>query len=146
VDPGGRTGTWRDRARATRLALPSRLSPALVRACLSGDMETGDQEDRRAVFYGDIRVTSDRRKGTCLFWVRRCIRRNRGTQVSYLRACMRAQVVPDVAPGFNVPAFYEDFVMERRQYVDDLLARQQHRREQRRAAGGPPAATQTRAA
>ena len=29
-----------------------------------------DEDDQRPVFYGDLRVTSDRRKGTCLFWVR----------------------------------------------------------------------------
>lgn len=45
------------------------------------------------------------------------------------------QVVPDVSPGFNVPAFYDGFVEERRQYVADLLARQHQRRDQRRAAG-----------
>ena len=60
-------------------------------------METLDQ---RPVFYGDQRVVSDRRKGVCLFWV-----------------------VPDVSPGFNVPAFYEDFVQERRALVQEQLAR-----------------------
>ena len=36
-----------------------------------------------------------------------------------------SQVVPDVAPGFNVPAFYEDFVRERREMVNQRLARRQ---------------------
>ena len=42
---------------------------------------------------------------------------------------MWAQVVPDVAPGFNVPPFYEGFVEERRQHV----AEQAQRRASRRA-------------
>mmetsp|Transcript_51286 Transcript_51286/g.102070 ORF Transcript_51286/g.102070 Transcript_51286/m.102070 type:complete len:88 (+) Transcript_51286:65-328(+) len=45
-------------------------------------------------FYGDLRVRTDRSRGTCLFWV-----------------------VPDVAPGFNAPPFYDDFVNERRAYL-----------------------------
>ena len=33
-------------------------------------MDADHEHEQRAVFYGDMRVTSDRRKGTCLFWVR----------------------------------------------------------------------------
>ena len=62
---------------------------------------------QRPVFYGDQRVVSDPRKGCCLFWV-----------------------VPDVAPGFNVPAFYEDFVNDRRAQVQQQISR--------RAARAPP--------
>ena len=30
----------------------------------------GVEQDGPPVFYGDLRVTSDRHKGSCLFWVR----------------------------------------------------------------------------
>lgn len=38
-------------------------------------------------------------------------------------ALFHLQVVPDTAPGFNVPAFYEDFIQERRACVEEKLAR-----------------------
>ena len=63
------------------------------------------QQQQPAIRYGDLRVCTDRRKGTCLFWV-----------------------VPDVAPGFNVPNFYEDFVVERREHVRARLEREAQQR------------------
>ena len=68
-----------------------------------------DQQDSPPISYGDLRVTSDRSKGSCLFWV-----------------------VPDVAPGFNVPFFYNDFIKERREDVSAAVAR---RAEQRARSG-----------
>ena len=50
------------------------------------------------------------------------------------------QVVPDVAPGFNVPAFYEDFVAERRAHVHSKVERNLRRiaAEQKRQYQPPP--------
>ena len=59
----------------------------------------------RPVFYGDMRVTTSRDKGSCLFWV-----------------------VPDVTPGFNTPPFYDEFVKERREHVAELVARKKRQR------------------
>ena len=47
---------------------------------------SADDGDDPPIGYGDLRITSDRRVGSCLFWV-----------------------VPDVSQGFNVPEFYEQF-------------------------------------
>ena len=64
--------------------------------------------------YGDLRVTSDRRKGVCLFWVRaRPMLPMRSSRTSVVPWRL-AQTVPDISPGFNVPDFYEDFVQARR--------------------------------
>ena len=50
-------------------------------------MSADDGDDQPPpIGYGDLRITSDRRVGSCLFWV-----------------------VPDVSQGFNVPEFYEQF-------------------------------------
>ena len=97
-------------------------------------------------FYGDLRVTSDRRKGACFFWVRCCsffsqLLRN----IELLRSqfsCSQ-QVVPDVAPGFNTPAFYEDFVEERRAHVQRKVMRRedvmhQHQQKQQQQPQPPP--------
>ena len=64
-----------------------------------------EQDQPRGPYYGDIRICSDRRNGTCLFWV-----------------------VPDVAPGFNVPGFYDDFIVERREHVRARLEYEAQRR------------------
>jgi hypothetical protein len=58
------------------------------------------QQEEQPLAYGDLRVRTDRRRGACLFWV-----------------------VPDVAPGFNVPDFYSAFVEERRREVQELQQR-----------------------
>mmetsp|Transcript_30772 Transcript_30772/g.94306 ORF Transcript_30772/g.94306 Transcript_30772/m.94306 type:complete len:88 (+) Transcript_30772:166-429(+) len=42
-------------------------------------------EAEAPISYGDLRIRADREHGVCLFWV-----------------------VPDIAPGFNVPEFYAD--------------------------------------
>ena len=68
------------------------------------------------VRYGDLRVVSDRRKGACcLFWV-----------------------VPDVAPGFNTPAFYEDFIEERREHVAQQLATRAEKARREQPPPPPP--------
>ena len=43
------------------------------------------------------------------------------------RVSRALQVVPDVAPGFNVPTFYEDFVVERRAHVHRKVERNYRR-------------------
>jgi len=64
-------------------------------------------EPEPPICYGDLRLQTERRSGTCLFWVRLLrlhIRRCRGNCLTH---CPRPpQVVPDVAAGFNVPDFY----------------------------------------
>ena len=113
---------------------------------VSRGMASAREAEQRPVFYGDTRVLSDRRKGSCLYWVRHtppwpahpffCLRALvvGALPTSLLRAppflfpellAVVSQVVPDVAPGFNVPAFYEDFVRERREMVNQRLARRQ---------------------
>ena len=51
------------------------------------------------------------------------------------RTCTCAQVVPDVAPGFNVPNFYDDFIRERRAFVQEKI---ENRRQQISAQTMPP--------
>ena len=52
------------------------------------------------------------------------------------------QVVPDVAPGFNVPKFYDDFVEQRRDEVAEQARwrserRKRDREERARQERGP---------
>ena len=91
-------------------------------------MEEAAVEDSAPIGYGDLRMSSDRRNGPCLFWVR--LAASDGTLSPALqppppratvhttappRDCTSAlrQVVPDVARGFNVPAFYAQFLADR---------------------------------
>lgn len=54
------------------------------------DQPLETEEESAPISYGDMRITTDRRIGPCLFWV-----------------------VPDVSAGFNVPAFYAQFFAQR---------------------------------
>ena len=81
--------------------------------------EDGDDERGPPIGYGDLRITSDRRVGSCLFWV-----------------------VPDVSQGFNVPEFYEQFVAELaadRAWQSSGRAKQQQYQQQEPEAMSPPA-------
>ena len=83
---------------------------------------SGDVEARESapISYGDLRITSDRRAGPCLFWVRRAASGRTHTHTlpgaalcGPERLHMHMQVVPDVAKGFNVPDFYAQFLADR---------------------------------
>ena len=123
---------------------PRRGSAARAAAMMedSGGMDQcweAPEQEQRPVFYGDTRVTTDRRKGSCLFWVCTAPCKSHSTRVfsssPCARTCTCAQVVPDVAPGFNVPNFYDDFIRERRAFVQEKI---ENRRQLISAQTMPP--------
>jgi hypothetical protein len=52
------------------------------------------------------------------------------------------QVVPDVAPGFHVPAFYDNFVRERREHVKFKVDKREQMVQQQQMRPPPPPGVQ----
>ena len=93
-------------------------------------------------FYGDLRVATERRKGACLFWVSWLALLHQ-KRAMLLTLCsppipVSEQVVPDVAPGFHVPAFYENFVHERREHVQFKVEKREQSMQNQLRPPPPP--------
>ena len=100
------------------------------------------QDQERPVHYGDIRVQADRRKGACLFWV---VPDSESTRLRPAPCATLTRARPTralaVAPGFNVPDFYEAFVRERREHVQFEADRRRRRLAADADRGGAPPTT-----
>ena len=81
---------------------------------MPSEEHAADDDDDSPIAYGDLRMSSDRRNGPCLFWVRRdaSAAHSLCPCTPVLSDSRALQVVPDVSKGFNVPAFYAQFLAE----------------------------------